>query len=199
MMERFGDWMQTYSATRFWPLSPRADEIAIVDIAHALSLQCRYGGHCLRFYSVAEHSVLISRWLAEQGHDRATCLWGLLHDAGEAYVLDMIRPLKASMPEFRLIEQRVMVAITTRFGLYPHQPEPVTEADNRILVDEKRQNMAPGLAWVTDALEPLGISLRFWSPETAQEEFIVQFRRLARHMPGFDDRDGDPDLAHIEE
>lgn len=176
--ERLGDWMQTYTGRKFWPLDPRADEVDINDIAHALSMQCRYAGHCLHFYSVAEHSVLLSRWLATQGHDVDTCLWGLLHDAGEAYVLDMIRPLKGSMPEFRTIEQRVMTQVCQRFGLYPEQPVVVKNADNRILVDEKRQNMAPGLVWGTDTLVPLGVSLHLWQPGQAEYQFLADFARL---------------------
>ena len=178
--ERVGDWMQTFGGRQFWPLDPRAKEVFIEDIAHGLSLQCRYAGHCLRFYSVAEHSVLIARWLASQDYDTETCLWGLLHDAGEAYVLDMIRPLKRSVPEFSEIELRVRNQVMKRFGLYLFEPFIVKEADNRILVDEKQQNMAPGLAWGIDSLEPLGVTLEFWSPEQAKAEFLQEFRNLTK-------------------
>lgn len=178
MTERFGDWMQTFSGRRFWPLDPRADEVCIEDIAHSLSLQCRYAGHCLRPYSVAEHSVHIARWLQNEGWDAHTSLWGLLHDAGEAYVLDMVRPLKRSFPEFRAIERRVMAAVCERFSLYPIEPEAVTDADNRILADEKRQNMAAGLTWVTDSLEPLGVPLRFWTAAEAEFQFRSTFDAL---------------------
>lgn len=181
-MDRFGDWMQTYTGRKFWPLDPRAEEVEIEDIAHGLALQCRYAGHCLRFYSVAEHSVLISRWLAGQGHDAEMCLWGLLHDAGEAYVLDMIRPLKGSMPEFRAVEQRVLNAVTERFRMYPVMPAAVKNADNRILVDEKRQNMQTGLVWGTDSLTPLGVTLQWWRPEEAEEAFLADFYRLTQAL-----------------
>lgn len=176
--DRFGDWMQTYTGRRFWPLDPRTEEVFIEDIAHALSLQCRYAGHCLRFYSVAEHSVLLAEWLQANGYDRETCLWGLLHDAGEAYVLDMIRPLKRSIPEFSRVEQRVLNVVTARYQLYPHPPEIVKEVDNRILVDEKAQNMAPGLVWGIDSLEALGVSLQFWNPGQAEHNFLSLFKEL---------------------
>jgi len=178
MTDRFGDWMQTYGGQRFWPLDPRADEVDIWDIAHSLSMQCRYAGHCLQFYSVAEHCVHIARWLDARGHDRQTCLWGLLHDAGEAYVLDMVRPLKRSLPQFEAIERRVMSAVTGHFRLPLGVPEIVKECDNRILVDEKMQNMRPGLAWSTDGLEPLDVTLRFWSPDRAKVEFFDTFLGL---------------------
>lgn len=59
--QRRGDWMQTYTGRQFWPLDPLPEDVFIEDIAHALSMQCRYAGHVTRFYSVAEHSVLIAR------------------------------------------------------------------------------------------------------------------------------------------
>ena len=72
---RKGNWMQTFTGRQFWPADPRADEIDIRDIAHALSMQCRYAGHCTQFYSVAEHCVLLANAIPEQK------LWALLHDA----------------------------------------------------------------------------------------------------------------------
>ena len=78
---RRGGWIQTYTGRQFWPLDPRIEDIDIHDIAHALSHQCRYSGHCLRFYSVAEHSVLLSHHVAGEH-----MLWALLHDAWEAYL-----------------------------------------------------------------------------------------------------------------
>jgi 5'-deoxynucleotidase YfbR-like HD superfamily hydrolase len=173
MQQRTGDWMQTYTGRQFWPLDPRAEEIEIEDIAHGLSMQCRYAGHCLRFYSVAEHSVLLSRALPEPFK-----LWGLLHDAAEAYVLDIIRPIKPSLPGYREIEEAVMVGVCQRFGLAPEMPEIVKTFDTRILVDEKRQNMAVGLVWGTDALEPLGVDLQYWSPAVAKSVFLSEFAHL---------------------
>ena len=81
---RNGSWLQTYTGIQFWPLDPRPEEIDIQDIAHALSLLCRFNGHCQRFYSVAEHSVHVSTILAPEFG-----LWGLLHDAAEAYLSDI--------------------------------------------------------------------------------------------------------------
>jgi hypothetical protein len=89
--DRRGDWMQTFTGRAFYPLDPRPEDIDPVDIAHALSLICRYGGHSSRFYSVAEHCVLMSHAVAPEH-----ALWALLHDATEAYLGDMIRPLKRS-------------------------------------------------------------------------------------------------------
>src|ERR1035437_1784040 len=107
-----GDWMQVYSGARFYPLDPRPDEIDAADIAHALSLLCRYGGHVDRFYSVAEHCVLMSRAVAPEN-----ALAALLHDATEAYVVDVPRPLKRCLRDYAPIEAAVWRAIASRFSV----------------------------------------------------------------------------------
>lgn len=173
---RRGDWMQTFTGRRFWPLDPRPEDVCIEDIAHSLALQCRYGGHCVRFYSVAEHSVLLAH-KARPEH----ALWLLLHDASEAYVSDMVRPLKRFMPQFREAEDRVAWAIYRRFGLNPaDEPREVKELDNRILIDERAQLMRPtGQQWhYGGETEPLGVTLAYWDPRTAEEHFLAFFTGL---------------------
>lgn len=175
---RLGDWMQTYTGRQFWPLDPRVEDIDILDIAHSLSLQCRFAGHCLRFYSVAEHSVLISRAVPASAG-----LYGLLHDASEAYLLDVVRPLKPHLPGYREMEQRVTDKIAARFGLPMQMPPEVKAADNRLLLDERDQNMRP-TAHVWDLAQaaagagvgPLGIPLHYWTPEQAEAEFLMSAR-----------------------
>ena len=172
-MQRDGDWMQTATGRQFWPLDPRPSEICIEDIAHSLSMMCRYGGHCLRFYSVAEHSVLMSRAVS-----RENALWALLHDASEAYVVDVPRPLKANLPNYKNLESHVMGAVCIRFGISHVMPAEVKSADNQILLDESTQNMGPSPApWGIDG-EPLGVVLQFWSPEQAKAEFVKEFAAL---------------------
>lgn len=170
-MTRVGEWIQTYSGKAFWPLDPRVEEIEIVDIASALSKLCRFGGHCLRFYSVAEHSVLMARSPALIGPYR---LDALLHDGDEAYIVDMPRPTKNGMPEYRAIQDRNAEKIAARFDLdWPMHPI-VKAADNAILIDEMQQNMATPPAPWTDygAKAPLGVTLQFWSPDRAFAEFM---------------------------
>src|SRR3954454_351254 len=113
-----GDWMQTYSGRRFYPMNPRPSEIDPVDIAHALSLLCRYGGHVDRFYSVAEHCVLMSQAVAPEN-----ALAALLHDATEAYVCDVPRPLKRQLPGYAAIEAMVWLAIVARFDIALQLPD----------------------------------------------------------------------------
>lgn len=174
-MSRKGDWMQTASGGQFWPLDPQPEDISIEDIAHALSMICRFGGHCLRFYSVAEHSVLLAR-IAEP-RDR---LWALLHDAPEAYILDMVRPLKNYMPGYAEHEARIERAVAWRFGLFFGIPESVKQLDLRILTDERQQNMAPApQPWSTDT-EPLGVELQFWAPDRAKREFLAEYEKIRR-------------------
>jgi len=171
--ERRGDWMQTFTGRRFWPLDPAPGDIFIEDIAHALSRLCRYNGHCLRFYSVAEHSVHLARHVS-----RASALWALLHDASEAYLADIPRPLKAHLPGYAEMERRVMAAVAQRFALPPEMPEEVKRADDRIIGDE-RANLSQCEARWTVHHEPLGISLFYWGPERAEAEFLTLFRELA--------------------
>lgn len=171
---RQGDWMQTYTGRQFWPLDPEPAEIDILDIAHSLSMQCRYAGHCRNFYSVAEHCVLLSL-AVEPEH----AFWALMHDASEAYLVDIPRPVKPALVNYRNVEDRMMLAICARFGLAPDMPRAVKEADNRILADEAAQNMSrPPVPWA-DTGAPLGVTLQFWTPAKAQDQFMARFREVA--------------------
>lgn len=170
---RKGDWIQTFTGDAMWPMDPRVDEIRIEDIAHSLSMLCRFGGHCLRFYSVAEHSVLLSMVVAPEH-----AMWALLHDASEAYLTDVPRPVKAYLPGYKEAERHLQSVIAARFGLPGEIPEDVHEADSRIIADEARQNMsAPKNEWGFMP-EALGVRLRFWVPDRAEEKFMERYMQL---------------------
>lgn len=171
---RVGDWMQTFTGLKFWPLDPRADDVDIRDIAHSLSMQCRYGGHSLRFYSVAEHSVLMARAVSQ-----GNAMWALLHDAAEAYLADVPRPLKRHLAGYKDAENKVMAAICEHFDMPATMPREVHEADERILSDEVHQNMAP-MPWHARHSNPLGVELQFWDPARAEIYFLDTFRKLVR-------------------
>lgn len=174
-----GNWMQTYTGRQFYPLDPRPEDVDVVDVAHALSMQCRYNGHVHCFMSVAEHCVLVSR-LVPSEH----ALWGLLHDATEAYVGDMVRPLKLHMPEYRAVEDQVMVAIAEKFGVDPAMPPAVTDADSRILLDERAALLgSPAGDWNVSG-EPFGIEIPAWDPATAKTEYLVRFAELTGDPAG---------------
>lgn len=143
MTQRHGDWTQTYTGRQFYPLDPRADDIDIVDIAHALSRICRFNGHCSRPYSVAEHSLHVALHVAQDQSepvDRTTVLAALLHDASEAYLCDIPRPLK-TMPEmapYRAMEANVEAIIAAKYGLPHPLPAIVKRHDLRALATEYR-------------------------------------------------------------
>jgi uncharacterized protein len=170
--ERKGDWMQTFTGKAFWPLDPRQDEICIEDIAHSLSCQCRYTGHTLRFYSVAQHSVLVSRLVP-----REDALWGLLHDASEAYLVDLPRPLKMMSrlgDEYRLIETRLMKEVAARFGLSTEQPASVEQADEALLATEARDLMSPPPRPWRELVDPLPDKIKPWSSGRAEQVFLFE-------------------------
>jgi hypothetical protein len=170
---RRGDWMQTYSGRQFWPLDPRPDEVAIEDIAHALSMLCRYGGHAQAFYSVAEHSVHLAGAVAPKN-----ALWALLHDASEAYVGDIVRPLKRHLAGYAEVEARVMAAIAQKYRLEGTMPDEVRICDNRILADEAHYLMLPPpVPWAYTG-EPLGVRIQGWPPPIARQRFVETFARL---------------------
>jgi hypothetical protein len=163
-----GDWMQTYTGRQFYPMDPHPNDVDRLDIAHALSLLCRYNGHVQRFYSVAEHCVLMSEAVAPE-----YALWALLHDATEAYVGDMIRPLKRSMPDYVAAEDRVMFAIAAKFGLTGPMPAEVKDADNRVLLTERASLMpSNGHAWAVDGLAPLPVTIHAWPPHVAEARYL---------------------------
>lgn len=182
---RRGDWMQTFTGRAFYPLDPRVEDIDPEDIAHALSMLCRYNGQTKFFYSVAEHCVLMSEWV-ESVAGPYDALWTLLHDASEAYMGDMVRPLKRSMPSYRAAEDNLMAFICTRFGINVEVPPIVKEADNRILMDERAKLMTkPPMPWTPDeaGLESLGVEIGCWTPARARNEYWTRLTRLRQQLP----------------
>jgi uncharacterized protein len=176
-----GDWMQTYTGRAFYPMDPRVEDIDPVDIAHALSMLCRYGGHVQTYFSVAEHCVLMSYAVSPEN-----ALWALLHDATEAYVGDMIRPLKQAMPAYRAAEDYLMRVICQRFGLDDVCPDEVQLADNRILRDERDALMStPPLPWAAiENLPALGVEIQGWTPAEAERRYLERLHELGVRRVG---------------
>lgn len=173
-------WMETYSGQQFYFGNPTPESIVIQDISHALSNLCRYGGHSRLFYSVAEHSCLLSDWAWSQDAGNAQLAFdALMHDATEGYLVDMPRPIKHKLPGYRAIEDNLARHIAAKFGLTVPMPRIIHEADSRILHDERRQVMSDsGNDWGTDSLTPLGVTIRFWDPIQAEREFVSRFQQL---------------------
>lgn len=148
--DRKGDFVGTFTGLHFWPLDPRPEEICLEDIAHALSNICRFNGHTIRFYSVAEHSLNVENLLEQQGCNSIVRLYGLLHDAAEAYCCDIPRPLKRSLFGYAEIESRIMKAIYKAFGLSEpneFQRQLIDLADDYMLTVESMKLMANTDSW----------------------------------------------------
>lgn len=169
-------WIQTYSGVRFYPLDPLAEEVNIVDIAHALSNNCRFAGHTAEHYSVAQHSVAVSKLVPPED-----ALWGLLHDAAEAYTGDLPRPIKRYIPQWKQIEERLLDAVAARFNLPLPVPASVWYFDNVLLAMEARDLFAGGpmYNWTKAlAVEPLVETVEPLPPGVAKHRFLRRAAEL---------------------
>ncbi len=178
--KRKGDWMCTFSGVTFWPLDPWPEEVFIVDIAHALANICRFQGHTKEFYSVAQHSIIVSQIVSPQN-----AFAGLLHDAAEAYVCDLIRPIKRIMGEvYADAERAVADAIGKKYGVdLAHLPQEVHDADNVVLATEKRDLMRTSKPW-GPMPEPLEDKIVAWDPYYTEQMFTEMFMKLAPNLKG---------------
>ena len=162
-----GDWIQTYTGKKFYPLDPRPEDICIEDIAHSLANTCRYNGHSKKFYSVAQHSVIMS-YAPIIGDPR----WFLMHDAAEAYISDVPRPIKPMLAEFKSIENMILGAVAEKFNLgNPNHPS-IRHADAVMLATEKRDVLNTPVEWEIILPKPLEEIIYPWTPTMAEELFL---------------------------
>jgi uncharacterized protein len=169
-------WIQTFTGREFWFLNPSVESVDIIDIAHSLSLQCRYNGHCSEFYSVAEHSVLASHLLDENSY--TVQLWGLLHDSAEAYVSDVPAPVKKYIPGLAELERTVMRVIAKKFNLPLPVPKEVKVVDLALLHMEHVELMKPPTSSWDITVPPANVKIDYWSPKEAKEFFLERFAQL---------------------
>lgn len=171
------DVIYTFTGGTIRPLAPSVEDINIADIAHSLSNQCRFTGHTSRFYSVAEHSVLVMRAVA----DPALKLTALLHDASEAYLADLARPIKHApdLGEVYLkFEAALEAVIAERFGLrYPYPPE-VKQADDALLAREIHTLLPQTLRNIWPEPHYTVPQVNCWDPERAEIEFRHEYFAL---------------------
>jgi hypothetical protein len=174
---KYEPWIQTVSGRKIHFLNPSPEEIDITDIAFALSNLCRFNGH-VRFYSVAEHSFLVSTRLDEEDK-----LAGLLHDAAEAYLSDIPSPIKQYLPEYRAIEDKLLACIFEKFGVQYN--DRVKKADKDQTYNEAKFLLKDsGADWVpTDfpyqyIYEPVCIA-----PAMAYKLFMGAFKKLTNDTP----------------
>ena len=166
--------IQTFTGKAVNPLDIELTSIDLIDIAHALSNICRFTGHVRSFYSVAQHSVLVSQHTEDE-------MWGLLHDASEAYLCDVARPVKHQLPQYKAIEHSLMSRIARRYHLTEHMPADVKDVDNRMLVTERRDLLQPStLRWTEDleALAPYDFTIVPMPPTQARTLFLDRAQEL---------------------
>ena len=175
-------WIQTHSGQQFIPAALNPDAIRISDIAQALSMLCRFNGHTRRFYSVAEHCIVMSQMVAPEHAYEA-----LMHDAAEAYIGDLARPLKPFVRGFKEMEERIMDVIREKYEV-PGPTPAVKEADVRMLVTEQQQLMGePPVPWETDGAEPYDVMLACHSPsEELARMFCRRFLELTPEHIAYD-------------
>ena len=172
--DRTTAWIQLISGKPFYPLEPRVEEIEIHDIAWALSMQCRFAGHVKRFYSVAEHCVHLS-YAAPTGME----LWALLHDAAEAFLVDLPRPIKACLPDYKTIEAQLMECIAAKFGLQLPEPDVIKQLDTQILFNERKALLSPSTQeWELTGTPIPGVQIIGWQPQEAYRKFLVRYCEL---------------------
>lgn len=171
-------WIETYTGKQLHFLEPQVDEIDIIDIAHALANECRFGGHTSDFYSVAEHSLLVATILAD-----SFPLEGLLHDASEAYLRDIASPIKQYLSNYKELEAGLMKAIAKKFDLDEgfHETPLIKQADVMALKCEARQLLpSKGKDWLHlyPTPEEINTKLHCFAPKQAKELFLRTFRQL---------------------
>ena len=165
------NYIMTNSGVKFNVFSYGLDDINIFDIAHALSNMCRFAGHVKNFYSVAQHSILVSMFASDPRY-------GLLHDASEAYLLDIPSPIKRSQAfsEYRDIERKLQRSIYERFGLSADsEPSDVHVADQRVCATEIQQLLHHSFDF---QYEPYLTEIIAMSPKEAERAFIERFITL---------------------
>ena len=170
------DWIQTYSGLMFYPQKPSTESICIEDIAHALSNTARYNGHTKEFYSVAQHSVLVSQLVNE-----GLAFAGLLHDASEAYIADIARPVKRMIRNYKEIEGLIQEAVGRKFNVSMNQfnDQNLKEVDGRLLETERLQLMSKEPAkWETDTFEVFDIEIKPLLPNEAKKLFMNRWLEL---------------------
>ncbi len=165
----------TYTGKAFCLENIKPENICIEDIAHGLSMLCRYNGQCNKFYSVAEHCVLLSRIKYMSGAPLAR----LLHDAAEAYIGDVAKPLKNLLPQYKTLEHNIQKVIAEKYQVDFEEVKAgdimMLEIEASSIMHDEFFNIHNGNSSYT--LRPRtesSIEIIGWSPEIAEKEFLMR-------------------------
>jgi hypothetical protein len=176
-----GPYLQTVSGRWVNPFEPDPEQLDPHDIARALANQCRFGGHCRVFYSIAQHSVIVSELVEQRGGDVEDVFAALMHDASEAYLGDMPHPLKhrsALGAEFKAAEDHLEQVLLDRFSIKADVPE-IKRADRALLATERRAFSEETWHWPElEGVEPLDLELTAWPPDEAARAFAERYAEL---------------------
>jgi hypothetical protein len=175
-------YIPTFTGKVFNVTFPSSRDISIRDIAHSLSMQCRFGGHCQQFYSVAEHSLILSHLV-----DKKIALYALLHESPHAYIHDVVIPLQPLFPGYQEMANRIWAMVAKRFRLSPVIPLAIRNADLKLRASEIEYLLLPTTrTWLQGVtpftLEELGLrhsKQLGMLPREANRQFLARFAELA--------------------
>ena len=174
----------TFSHNLIDPLNPETELVDIVDIAHALSMLCRANGHFPTFYSVGQHCVNCANEARARGYTKRVQLTCLLHDASEAYLSDVTRPIKQELPKYKEIEEPLQDFIWQKYMGQPLSSEEykqVFQIDDDVLALEFIQLMKWPLSEDVPEMASQPV-FEFTGFETCQKEFLALFERLIKEI-----------------
>ena len=170
-------WIETNTHNTFFYGKRNPENISLLDIAHGLSNLCRYSGQCNHFYSVAQHSCIIFD-TAPMHHK----LIGLFHDASEAYISDIPRPVKTIIPEIKNLEKQIQLQVAERFKLDFPWSSQIEILDSQLMLREAQLLFDGGVSWTVEGLPPLDVDIKsFWSPKRSKREFIYRYELMIKH------------------
>lgn len=184
-------WILTFTGAKVYPMKLTADQIEIRDIAHSLAMQCRYNGHVRRFFSVAEHCVLMARWAYREGSffgipANTMAKIALMHDSAETYITDIPRPVKyqlhwkrddGSYAHIKEAERYIDGVVSQKFGLPHPWPTLIDEWDAKMLTTERDNLLTFHPDW---ECPPIGlpVEIECWSPDEAEHQFLLCYNKL---------------------
>lgn len=193
-MKKQTDWIETFTGKRFYPLEPESRDVDILDIAHPLANICRFNGHSTRFYSVAEHSILMCEFARKMGHCGENLITFLLHDAHEAYVGDLTRPFKQSLRQtseflydvytkmFTRLDKAIFEGLGFDYTYLELNKNLIKCLDNAILAKEKEILFPDSPNKWSLSEKPLDIKIECWAPEKAEKIFLDIFANLQKNL-----------------